>query len=215
MGIDVGADAVWLVGLEVEHDPPAVRLARLLSPVDPDALARLVADAPAVAIDAPGGPSRLAHTGDDRLAAKFRAARCSEIALRRFGMAVPWVTPSEGEPLPGWMTTGLVVWEACRTAGVEPLETYPHGVFWQLSGGPMFHKQRPAGTRERIAVLSRHVVLPEGIEMWGHDGIDALAAAYVAWHGARSSVLRLSCDEDLEWAVHDGSAMWLPPRSGG
>jgi predicted nuclease with RNAse H fold len=212
VGIDVSADGAWAVALELaEH--PRVIATRLLDPGSPEALERFAAGATAVAIDAPGGHSGLCHLGDERLAPKFQRARCSEVALARSGIAVPFVTPGEGAELPGWMATGLSLWKVLEGLGHAPLETYPHGAFWRLAGYPLLHKQRPAGHRRRLELLGRSVELPRDAEMWCHDAVDALVCAVVAWHASRGTAASIDCSADGEWPTHDGSAIWLPPLS--
>ncbi len=218
VGIDVGAAAAWAVALELGKPSDGAGVARIAStalfhPVDPAALRQFCVGAASVAIDAPDRSSSLPHAGDARLAAKFQRARCAEVALRLTGVAVPWVTPASGEPVAGWMATGWSIWSALRDAGVEPLETYPHAVFARLAGRALLHKSRPSGLRARAQALVGAVELPEGLAMWSHDGLDALAAALVAWQAAHGTAVRIDCASDTAWGVHDGSAIWLPPTT--
>jgi hypothetical protein len=134
------------------------------------------------------------------------------VALVRAGIAVPYVTPpADSPPTAPWMQTGFNIWNRLLAADVLPLETYPHGVYWRLAGRPLLHKQLPSGALDRLATIRRAIDVPAGIEMWSHDGLDALAAALVAWHAARGSAVRIDCSADSEWSTHDGSAIWLPP----
>lgn len=218
VGIDVGAAAAWAVALQVGRPgsrPVAPRIAAtaLFHPVEPAAIRQFCRDAISVAIDAPDRASRLPHEGDQRLAAKFQRARCAEVALRLAGVAVPWVTPARGEAVAGWMATGWSIWSALRDDGVEPLETYPHAVFARLAGRALLHKARPSGLRARTEALVGEIELPDGLAMWSHDGLDALAAALVAWHAARGTAARIDCASDTAWDEHDGTAIWLPPRT--
>lgn len=213
LGVDVSAEALYVVGLDLAS-PPSVVLAECLHPVDPATLANLLRPASVVAIDAPAGLSDRPHLGDGRLPPKFQRARCGEVALRSAGHAVPWVSPAAGEPLPGWMASGLTVWSVARELGVEAVETFPHAVFATLAGSVLRHKQRPSGALARSAVLAPRLRTPAGIALWSHDGLDALAAALVAWHVGAGSARRVDCSDDGDWPTHDGSAIWLPPASG-
>jgi predicted nuclease with RNAse H fold len=214
VGIDVGADAAWLVALDL-GEPPQVVASALSHPVDLGTIAAFCKGAAAVMVDAPGEPSRQPHLDDVRLPPKFRRARCGEIALRaKARIAVPWVTPASDSPTtPPWMRTGFRIWRALRAEGLEPMETYPHGIFSRLAGAPVTHKQRPSGHLRRIEVLRVRVVPPQHVEQWSHDGLDGLAAALTGWYVARDEAERLDCAGDDEWPTHDGSAIWLPPRS--
>jgi hypothetical protein len=58
----------------------------------------------------------------------------------------------------------------------------------------------------RIALLERHVELPAEVEVWSHDGIDALAAALVAHQKGTGEARPVG----HEGAACDGSAIWLP-----
>jgi len=158
----------------------------------------------------PGGLSEGCHLGDDRLAPKFRGARCSEVALRRAGIAVPFVTPQRVSEVPAWMTVGFSVWEIATEVSAGVVETYPHGIFWRLAGRQLFHKQRAEGRDARIATLRQHLELPADVERWGHDAIDALACAWLAWCVNRGGAVEISCTADLDWPLHDGSSLWLP-----
>ena len=156
-----------------------------------------------VAIDAPSGLSPLAHAGDETLPRKFRAARCGEIALgREAGVWVPWVSPPAGATeVAGWITVGLALFDAVRAAGVEVVETYPHAVFRALAAGARLPpKSSPAGLASRAALLGAGGVIEGTLALWGHDGLDAGAAALVA---ADLSPRVLSCG-------HDGSSIVLP-----
>ena len=209
IGIDVAFDAAWLVAI-AGWPRPSVIETRLLHPVVPASLTEFCEGSFAVAIDAPRGPSALAHVGDSRLSPKFQRGRCSEVALSRAGISVPWITPPDLAAAAPWMRTGFAIWETLEVTGVEPLETYPHGVLWMLAGQQLRHKQRPVGLLARLSVLDRYVELPAGSAMWSHDGIDALAAAYVAWQRQFDKARRIDCASDASWPTHDGSAIWLP-----
>lgn len=210
VGIDVATDSLWLVAIEGVAKP-IITKAELIHPLDLAAAVRFCEGSAAVAIDSPGGPSELCHLEDVSISTKFRRARCSEVALARVGISVPWITPPAGEEsgLPGWMSTGFALWDALDQSGFQPLETYPHGIFWRLAGHQLRHKQLPIGAKHRLATLSAHLELPTGIEMWSHDGLDALAAALVAWQSLHGLAECIDCSSD-EWPTHDESSIWLP-----
>jgi predicted nuclease with RNAse H fold len=211
VGIDVAADSLWMVGL-AGFPIPHVESTLLVHPFDETAAVDFCQRSSQIAIDAPGGLSALAHLEDRRISAKFRRARCSEVALARAGIPVAWITPSQLplRPAMAWMETGFSLWQALEAKGMAPLESYPHGVMWRLAGRAMTKKQRPHGHLARIAVLRRYIELPAEIEMWSHDGLDALLAAYAAWQSVHGLAERIDCSADVEWATHDGSAMLLP-----
>lgn len=158
-----------------------------------------------VAIDAPSALSSSAHADDAALAPKFRAARCGEIALgREAGVWVPWVSPPvDAVDVAGWITVGLALFAALSAAGHDPVETYPHAVFRSLAGGRVAAKSTAAGRAERVGLLRRAGIGEVTLPLWGHDGLDALAAALVAADpGARP----FGCG-------HDGSSIWLPSHT--
>ena len=165
-----------------------------------DAVLGFCRTAARVAVDAPGGPSRGAHLLDGAVAAKFRPGRCSEIP--RPGVpAVPWVTPLTEEASPGWMRRGFAVWDGLRSIGVDTVETFPAAVFHGMNGRrwpPA--KTTPAGRERRLTLLRRRLVLPAVAAVWGHDLIDATAAALVAASGRPQP----HC-----CPVPDGSSLWL------
>jgi predicted nuclease with RNAse H fold len=209
VGIDLGATDLWVVGLDSGELPHIVFAEHLRGELFVD-LANLLRGASTVAIDAPGDLSTGCHDGDERLARKFQRARCSEVALRRCGIAVPFATPTKSEPLPAWMAIGFLTWRAAQAAVPTVVETYPHGIFWRLAGRQLTGKQRDEGRAARRAVLAPLVELPPGIDFWPHDALDALACALLAWMVQRGQAEEISCADDLSWAAHDGSSMWLP-----
>jgi hypothetical protein len=146
--------------------------------------------------------SALVHADDESLAPKFRVARCGEIALGRdAGVWVPWVSPAAGDVVAPWIAVGLSLFAAFAAAGVDAVETYPHGVFRRLAGGArVAPKSSPAGRAQRIGLLRAAGVTEVTLPLWDHDGLDALAAALVA---ADPSAEAITCG-------HDGSAVWLP-----
>jgi predicted nuclease with RNAse H fold len=170
---------------------------------DADAVVAWIGDdVPRVAIDAPSALSALAHADDESLAPKFRVARCGEIALgREAGIWVPWVSPCEGDEVAPWIAVGLSLFFAFAEAGVDAVETYPHGVFRRLAGRERIAPKSSAeGRAQRIGLLRAAGVREVTLPLWDHDGLDALAAALVA---ADPSAEAVTCG-------HDGSAVWLP-----
>ena len=178
--------------------------------VTPDALDELdgIADgASAIAIDAPGGPSRGVHASDASLAPKFRTARCGEIALGRTARIwVPWPTPVAAVDAPAWMQVGFATWAACRRRGPEPLEVYPAGAFRILAGGRVAPKSTPAGLEARRTLLARAVTPPPGFAMCSHDGLDAMVAALTAADQARG----VATGHGHTDPGCDTAAVWLP-----
>jgi hypothetical protein len=104
------------------------------------------------------------------------------------------------------MQVGFDMWTALRGAGHQPVEVYPAGVFRVLAGTIPPRKTTRAGLHARIELLAPLVDLPAGIEMWSHDGIDALGAALTA-HQKRTGVARQVRHDEPGC---DGSAIWLP-----
>ena len=186
VGIDLGASTLHVVVLGPGSDPGANGRAEVLAAHtfevgELNDVVALAAGAARIAIDAPDQLSTAPHRDDESLSPKFRVARCGEIALGQIAKIwVPWVTPSDPALVAGWMETGFRTWAALRGAGHEPIEVYPAGVFRVLNGKVPAKKSTLAGLRERVALLTPHVVLPDEIDMWSHDGIDAIAAALVA-----------------------------------
>jgi Protein of unknown function (DUF429) len=209
VGVDLGATDLWVVGLDEEQQPSVIFAEHLRGEMFGE-FAELIRGSTTVAIDAPEALSQASHDGDRRLARKFQRARCSEVALRRVGIAVPFATPTEGEPLPSWMETGFVAWQTASVRVPTVVETYPHGIFWRLAGRQLTGKQRDAGRSARRAVLAPLVRLPPGIDFWPHDALDALACALLARSVQRGDAEKISCADDRAWSVHDGSALWLP-----
>lgn len=209
VGVDLGATDLWVVGLDGEQIPHVVFAEHLRGEMFTE-FAQLVDGAAVVAIDAPEALSLGSHEGDLRLARKFQRARCSEVALRQRGIAVPFATPMAGDPLPPWMSTGFRAWDAAKASVPIVVETYPHGIFWRLAGRQLTGKQRDEGRSARRAVLAPLVQLPPGIDFWPHDALDALACALLAQLVRSGDADEITCAGDLSWDMHDGSAMWLP-----
>jgi predicted nuclease with RNAse H fold len=206
LGIDVGATALHLVGLEASG---AVVLAEVETPDNLGRLLRSLRPGTWVAIDAPDEQRDPLHFADETLAPKFRTARCAEVALGRRGHWVPWVTPALGTEAPGWMATGFRVWQETRDAGMRAIEVYPHSAFRVLVGaGKLAKKQTPEGMRQRVELLEAAGVRVEGLVM-SHDFIDAAVAAAVARHAHAGTAERVLCDHP-DGTEHDGSSIWLP-----
>jgi hypothetical protein len=195
VGIDLGASAIWCVAAEDGEYAGG----RVFAVDELDELRRWCGDA-VVAIDAPGGPSEGHHVDDGTLSAKFRPARCAEVALGRAGYWVSWVTGAG--PFAPWMEVGFEVWRALDD--LAPREVFPYAVFRELAGGArLASKQTLAGRRARATVLPW---LPEGADLWSHDGLDAAAACAVAGDPDARCV---RCGDH-----EGGSPMWLPARRG-
>ena len=164
-------------------------------------LIRFCAGAVRVAVDAPGGLSRGAHTADDAVAAKFRTGRCSEIPVPGVP-PVPWVTPRERADAPAWMLTGFEVWRLLGEVGAEVVETFPAAAFHRLNGGRWpSPKTTAAGRGDRVRLLAGRVELPGDARRWPHHLLDAAVAALAA---ATGEPLPHRCPDP------DGSRMWLP-----
>ena len=163
-----------------------------------------------IAIDAPDQLSTAPHSGQSWRKPKFRSARCAEIALGEVEKVwVPWATPTGQSSVPGWMQVGFDVWAWMRAAGHEPLEIYPAGAFRVLAGKVPPKKTTSAGLHARIELIEPHVELPVGIEMWSHDGIDALAGALVALWSLDGRARPVGHDAP----ECDSSSIWLPRSS--
>jgi predicted nuclease with RNAse H fold len=204
LGIDLGATALWSV--RADRRPRGrwtVTGGEVHPPSEVGAVVNGSTDA-VVAIDAPGGCSERLHLTDGRLARKFQAARCAEVALRLDGHAVSWIAPGPRDVVAPWVQVGFDVWDAFRAADIEPLEVFPHAAFTVLLGRRPPNKQTVAGRRARLAVLAEHLDLPAGAGLWGHDAIDAAVAAVVAGQHVDGRARRLACTE------HDASVMWQP-----
>jgi predicted nuclease with RNAse H fold len=208
LGIDLGASALHLAVLE--GDGPVglqVQAATTVDATDLDTVVATATGVDAVAIDAPAAPSTAVHRDDETISRKFRIARCGEIALgEQARIWVPWVTPPDPDAVPGWMRVGFSMWDALVTAGHEPVEVYPAGVFRVLAGHVPPKKTTPAGRRARVDLLASTIDLPVGIDHWSHDGLDALAAALTAHQRATGRARACGHDDP----ACDGSAIWLP-----
>jgi Protein of unknown function (DUF429) len=208
VGIDLGASAIHVVELTASPDARLrITAARTFDAADLDSVVALVDGANEIAIDAPAQLSTAPHAGDETISPKFRTARCGEIALgQRAGIWVPWVTPHDAAKVAGWMQVGFDLWRALRDAGHAPIEVYPAGVFRVLAGHVPPRKTTRAGALARIELLAPFIDLPPAIEMWSHDGIDALGAALTAHQKSVGTAREIVHGEP----ICDGSAIWLP-----
>ena len=176
----------------------------VFAPADVGELRRWVEGARVVAIDAPAQLSTAPHRGDPSLSTKFQTGRCAEVALGREHRSwVSWVTPT-ARPIPGWMQTGLALYDTLRDGGRELVEVYPYAGFRALArGASLPPKQTVEGARTRVDLLERAGVVVEHLPMWSHDGLDALLGALVALQSASGRAVPVTCG-------HDDSAIWLP-----
>ena len=201
VGVDLGQRRAHLVALD---GGLGLASATVVDVADLESVRAYLEGAEVVAIDAPEGLSAAPHVTDEALSRKFRPARCAEIALGRdHGIWVPWVTPTNGLPVPPWMDVGFRVFELARECGVRAVEVFPHAGFRVLEGGRIPSKQTAVGLRARARLLRERGVTVEGLEMWSHDSLDALLGALVAHDVARSTATRVGCG-------HDESGIWLP-----
>lgn len=206
VGIDLGGSAVFGVRL-TGGSSLELESTFLGGPEEMSELIDFCRGADHIAIDAPSDLCTNHHAEDESLKPKFQNARCGEIALgQEFKIWVPWTTPTSIDQCQRWMVVGFDVWNALRDAGHEPLETYPHGAFTILQGTRPPKKSTVEGLRRRVELLAIRIELPESTALWGHDGLDAAAAALVA--ADHDPTMRAAHDH----ADCDESAIWLPSR---
>lgn len=201
LGIDVGATCLHCVAIGDDGVPVD---ARVVDSTDISSLAGEFRSARVVAIDAPSALSALPHVDDPdtKLSKKFRVARCAELALgREHGVWVPWVTPSSG-PASAWMETGFSVFAEFQSTDADVIEVYPHAAFREVAGR-LPPKRTAAGLTARVNALKALGVTQGSLDMWSHDGLDALMAALVARDRANGRAVEVRCG-------HDDSAIWLP-----
>ncbi len=207
VGIDLGASTIHVVEVAGEAPQPSVMAARTFDATEIDEVVAFVNGARDIAIDAPAQLSTAVHRDDESVSRKFRVGRCGEIALgQQAGIWVPWVTPADAAKVAGWMQVGFDLWSALRVAGHEPIEVYPAGVFRVLAGALPPRKTTRAGLHARIDLLTPRIDLPAGVQMWSHDGVDALGAAITA-HEKGTGIARAIGHADPGC---DGSSVWLP-----
>ena len=205
VGIDLGASAIWAVAAERDAAGGWTIVAGdVFAAGELDRAVQWCGGA-VVAIDAPARRSEGLHSTDERLAAKFRRARCAAVALRLEGHAVAWISPADGEEVAGWMQVGFDLWRAFAAVGAPaPLEVFPHAIFAALLGRRPANKLTVDGRRTRLEVLHQYLGLPSTAELWGHDAIDAAAAALVAAQRLDGVAREVRCGE------HGGPGMWQP-----
>lgn len=199
-GVDVGGSRIHAVVL----DESVHVVESGLFPIDElEGAADWLARCAVVAIDSPDRPSLGARPEHADLGLKFQTARCAEIGLgRQFKVWVPWVTPTEST-FGGWMDCGRRLFDHLegRTTAIE---VYPYAVFRALASFDQLPpKSRLEGVKARAALLRSRGVVERDLEMWSHDGLDALAAGIVALDRLHRLAREATCG-------HDGSAMWLP-----
>jgi predicted nuclease with RNAse H fold len=199
-GIDLGAKRIHVVSVD-----PDLNLGPtfVIDATDLSELETVLRGATVVAIDAPAALSMAPHADDETLSAKFRTARCAEIALgRERGIWVPWVTPTAEQILPGWMAKGFEVFELAQRLCPDVIEVYPHAGFRTLAGSRLPSKQSAAGLRARVDLLRDAGLDVPALEMWSHDSLDAAVAALIAYRKSQGSAASVGCG-------HDDSSIWF------
>jgi predicted nuclease with RNAse H fold len=201
IGVDVSTTRFHGVAID---DRRRVRAVWLFGADELERAAEAFRGAAVVAVDAPASLSTLPHESEGNLSAKFRLARCAEIALGlEYGYWVPFVAPSE-RSAEGWMATGFAVYEELARAGLDTIEVFPYAGYRSLAAGrPLPKKTSLAGIRARLELLGEAGIAERDLQMWSHDGLDALLGALVALDHVQGRAHRVSCG-------HDGSAIWLP-----
>jgi predicted nuclease with RNAse H fold len=202
VGVDVAAERLHCVALDVSL---RVADARMFAAAELGDLVRWARAATIVAVDAPAELSTAPHASESSLSPKFARARCAEIALgRRYGLWVPFVAPLAGEPIATWMKTGLALFEEFDRTSTRVIEVFPYAGYRRLVAPERLAKKSLLdGARQRITALDTAGVTEARLEMWSHDGLDALLAAMTAARCAEGVAVEVTCG-------HDGSAIWLP-----
>lgn len=117
--MDVGGEAIHCVAIDGHGK---VRDSALLPTRNIELITGWATPADCVAVDAPEALSTEPHIGDSTLPVKFRTARCAEVDLRaRYGMAVPWTTPTANAPK--WMEVGFRLFDLLKELGSSPLRS--------------------------------------------------------------------------------------------
>ncbi|MGH9017708.1 MAG: DUF429 domain-containing protein, partial [Acidimicrobiales bacterium] len=190
-----------------------------VGPAAGDEIVELCRGASALGIDAPDAP-----TGGCPLPG-IRPARCAEVALaasahgldrRMVGGPLRMLTPSIGAPFPArleWMKAGFALWGQLRLHldGVHLFETWPSGTFTRLAAGAerpvrLLPRSSPGGVAQRARLLSAVVDGPPFLDLWGLDGLDALAAALAAYRVATGGGYVVAAHDHV---AHDGSSITL------
>lgn len=145
--------------------------------------------------------------------ANYSTYRVSEFELRRRRIHI-YNTPANEDQLAGWMQEGYRLYNALRGAGYVDhprpgerrlFETYPHAIYTVLAGSRPYRKTSVQGLLQRQLLLfeegvgvpdpmmaleewTRHHLMRGQLNMadiYSHDELDALAAAYTAYVLAR------------------------------
>jgi hypothetical protein len=102
------------------------------------------------------------------------------------------------------MATGLALYEELAACGIATIEVYPYAGYRELVRPARLPKKTTIdGVLARVGALRGAGVDVPRLEMWSHDGLDALLAAVIARDHRQGSARRASCG-------HDDSAIWLP-----
>lgn len=225
-GIDLGAKSIYCVSLSAAPWGARRQLIDVAAFTSEEIQSAVAYCAPAlaVAVDAPPAPSTNPHGGDPDLGG-WQTARCTEFAMRGRGgrWGPPWPTPLAGQLATSWMSVGFRLWSALRTDGHDGVfEVYPHALFECLARGidgsatgrpsRIPNKATVAGQRMRRHLLSDYVELPPGAVMWGHDWLDALVSALLAYFTLHFGARPVVCDPPC--LAPDDSGIWMPTRCG-
>ncbi|MEZ4318756.1 MAG: DUF429 domain-containing protein [Myxococcota bacterium] len=169
-------------------------------------------DPTGLAIDGPCGAVGIALDAERRRFV-FDApdTRPAERELVKAGIRLFWTTRKTVESFDGaarWIARSLVVFEDLRSAGRDPVETHPHGVFEMLrradpDADGLAAKTSADGRRQRLALLAAHLPGLEGARLPDDDFVDAAAAALLA-------ALRDEGRARPYGSVERGGQIWLP-----
>jgi hypothetical protein len=184
-------------------------VARARSNADLWAFCRLVG-ARVLAVDGPCSTAGL-RLRADRSGWDLRVrggVRDAEAALAREGFPLYWTTHATVAGFDGasrWIARSLGLFaDPAAPRGLARIETYPHGAFAVLRGGPRLPaKGTGAGRRARLALLSALVDGLSGEALPDHDAVDACAAAFVG------ALHRLGLARAVG-TVGGGGRIWLP-----
>jgi predicted nuclease with RNAse H fold len=100
------------------------------------------------------------------------------------------------------MVRGLELFGALTEAGLETIEVFPYAGFRALAGARLPKKTTAAGIVARVRLLRDRGIDEPHLEMWSHDGLDALLAAVIALGPSRAV--------GHEGPGCDKSKIWLP-----
>ncbi len=115
------------------------------------------------------------------------AARDGEVELTRAGVGLFWTTYATITRFRGareWIARSLRLFDEGPAAGVDAIETHPHGAFTFLWRGaaldvPLAKKSTDAGRAARLAMLRAFVPTLDEAALPTHDCVDAAVAALV------------------------------------